>query len=297
MRAIRATRPRPKVDPAPSRWAWRLERLMLTPAFRIACRVILPFVVVAGCAGWWFSVERNRMMIVDFVATVRADIEDRPEFRVNMMAIDGANDALARDIRETIALDFPLSSFDLDLEQIRQKVLEMPPVKDVAMRVRSGGVLQVDVTPRVPVVVWRTVDGFAALDADGQFVASTTDRANYRHLPLLAGIGADQHVEEAIALYRVGLPLGARMRGVLRVGNRRWDVLLDRDQRILLPEAEPVSALERVIALEQTQGLLRRDVTHVDMRLGQRPTLRLSPAATETYWNTGPDPLRTSNDQ
>jgi cell division protein FtsQ len=54
------------------------------------------------------------------------------------------------------------------------------------------------------------------------------------------------------------------------VGERRWDVVLDRDQRILLPETEPGRALERVLALDQAQDLLDRDVT-VDLRLEPPP--------------------------
>ena len=45
------------------------------------------------------------------------------------------------------------------------------------------------------------------------------------------------------------------------MGERRWDVVLDRDQRILLPETGPVPALERVIALDKAEHLLDRDIT------------------------------------
>jgi cell division protein FtsQ len=71
------------------------------------------------------------------------------------------------------------------------------------------------------------------------------------------------------------------LRGLVRVGERRWDVVLDRDQRILLPEADPVPALERVIALDEATELLARDVAVVDMRNPSRPTLRLTAAAME----------------
>jgi cell division protein FtsQ len=47
----------------------------------------------------------------------------------------------------------------------------------------------------------------------------------------------------------------------------------------MLPTEAPVTALERVIALDQAQDMLSRDVGVVDMRNGSRPTLRLNPAA------------------
>ena len=60
------------------------------------------------------------------------------------------------------------------------------------------------------------------------------------------------------------------------MGERRWTLVLDRDQRILLPETGAVRALERVIALDQAEQMLERDLTVVDMRNEQRPTIRLA---------------------
>ena len=65
------------------------------------------------------------------------------------------------------------------------------------------------------------------------------------------------------------------------MGERRWDVVLDRDQRILLPTEQPMRALERVIALEGAQDILTRDVARVDMRLARRPTVQMTNEAAE----------------
>ena len=69
------------------------------------------------------------------------------------------------------------------------------------------------------------------------------------------------------------------MMGLVRMGERRWDMVLDRGQRILLPEDAPIDAVNRVIALNEAQDLLKRDVAVVDMRNPARATLRLSTEA------------------
>ena len=45
---------------------------------------------------------------------------------VNMMAVDGASDLVADGIRQMLPLEFPVSSFDLDLEQMRETVVSLP---------------------------------------------------------------------------------------------------------------------------------------------------------------------------
>jgi cell division protein FtsQ len=58
-------------------------------------------------------------------------------------------------------------------------------------------------------------------------------------------------------------------------------MVLDRDQRLLLPGGRPVPAVDRVIALNQAQDMLNRDVAIVDMRNAARPTLRMNEEAAD----------------
>lgn len=266
-------------DPAPSRLKYRMERLMLTPLFRLLLRFGLPCLLTFGIATWWLSYDNNRMKIIDTYADLRSQVESRPEFMVNMMVVDGASDIVADGIRQILPLDFPISSFDLDLEAMREVVIALDPVKSARLYVRQGNVLQVDVVERVPVVLWRNEQGLQLLDNEGVLVGPAFLRADWPELPLIVGDGANKYVTEALDLVAAAEPLSARLRGLVRMGERRWNVVLDRDQRILLPETDAVQALERVIAMDQAVDMLERDLLAVDLRLPSRPTLRMADGA------------------
>jgi len=286
MRSLIRRRPAtPKVDPAPSRWSWRMQRLMLTPGFRFALRVGLPFTLSLLAGTIYLSDEARRGTVMQALQDVRSSVAERPEFMVKLMAIDGASNRLASEIRTTVPLEFPLSSFDLDLTELREQITQINGVKQANVRVRPGGVLQIDVTPRVPVAVWRNAEGLALVDNTGAHVTEVAQRQDHPNLPLIAGDKAIEHVPEALKLFAAANVLGERLRGLVRVGQRRWDVVLDRDQRIMLPEENAVQALERVIALEGAQEVLTRDVARVDMRLASRPTLRMNEEATREWWH------------
>ena len=273
-----------RLDPAPSRWSWRLQRLMLTPVFRFSLCIGLPFVLTFGIGLSYLSNPVRQSAISDAIANTRSSIQERPEFMVSLMAIDGAGTDLAEDIRRNTPIDFPVSSFDLDLETMREAVMLLSPIAEASLRIRPGGVLQVDVVPRVPVAVWRSHTSLSLLDVDGAHVSHISFRSDRAELPLIAGEGANEHVDEAMELIRTAQPLGERLRGVVRMGARRWDVVLDREQRILLPTTGAVTALEHVIALEGAQDVLSRDVARIDMRLGGRPTIKMNNDATQELW-------------
>ncbi|WP_420556235.1 cell division protein FtsQ/DivIB [Roseovarius sp.] len=274
----------PRADPAPSRWSYRYQRLMLTPLFRKLLRVGVPLCLTVGLATAYFSNPERREAIVLAVADLREQVETRPEFMVNLLAVEGASATVEEDIREIFPHDLPASSFDIDLDAVRLSIAGLPAVASASVRVRQGGVLVAQVEERQPVAVWRSRDGLGVVDMEGVVIGDIAHRADRADLPVIAGKGATRAVPEAMAILQAAAPLRSRLRGLVRMGERRWDVVLDRGQRILLPETDPVRALERVIVLAEVQDMLERDLAAVDMRLASRPTIRMNENAVSEWW-------------
>ena len=265
----------PHHDPAPSRLSYRLNRLWLTPVVRMATLVGVPLVCLAGIGYFVFTQTNAVENVRAYAADIRRTVEQRPEFMVELMAIDGGTQEVSEDIREILPIDFPVSSFDLDLNELRDRIEELDAVASAAVRVRNGGILQIDLVERVPAVVWRGPQGIELLDSYGHRVAALGNRSDRGDLPLIVGEGAERSVDEALELFSVSGPLATRIRGLARIGERRWDVVLDQDQRIMLPAVGAAAALQTVAATEQSLHLFSRDISVVDLRNPDRMTVRV----------------------
>lgn len=275
--------PRPARDVAPSRLAYRLHRLWLTPAVRRMVAQGLPMMLLVGALVAFWSGEERRARVTGLVAELRAAIEARPEFRIDRVEVVTDTPEVAAAVLAELAVELPASSLRLDPAELRARAERLDAVARAAVTVRTGaqggGVLEVRLTERVPVLIWRHAGGLDLLDAEGRRVARIAARAVRPDLPLIAGEGAPAAVAEARALLAAAEPIAHRLQGLVRVGERRWDVVLDRDQRILLPARGAVAALERALALDAAQDVLERDITVLDLRNPQRPILRLTPGA------------------
>lgn len=266
-------------DPAPSRVAYRLNRLWLTPLVRHSVRTGLPVFFLALGIGIWLADDARQTRAVQMVHDLRLGFEMRPEFRVHTLSVYSETPEVAAAIADRLDLALPASSFHLDLDVLRQRAETLDAVERAELRLRSGGVLELIAQERVPAIIWRNHAGLELLDAQGHRIARIAQRAARADLPLIAGEGASRAVAEARLLLAAAAPLRGRVRGLVRIGERRWDLVLDNDQRIMLPTEGALAALERVLALDAAQELLARDVTVIDMRNPTRPTIRLAEPA------------------
>ncbi len=268
-------------DPAPSRWAYRMQRLWLTPLFRVTMRIGMPIFLIVTVVSIYLADADRRAALARSYAEIKTSIEQRPEFMVGLMAIDGASPELTDAVRAKVQQPLPISRFDLDLDAIRMQAESLDAVASALVRVGAGGVLQVTITERVPAFLWRSDAGLMMIDATGHRIAGLSDRSDRSDLPLIAGAGADGAVGEAAAILQAVGPLAPRLRALVRISERRWNLVLDRDQTVFLPAQNPIGALEALIALNQAEDLLARDLTSIDLRNEHRPVLRLVPFALE----------------
>jgi cell division protein FtsQ len=262
-------------DPAPSRLAYRLNRMMLRPIMRRLVHIGIPAFLAALVAGIWLSDETRRANLTGGIDGLIEKFQNRDAFMVRMMTIEGASPVVDKGLRAMLPAELPISSFDLHLDKLRERVLKLDAVEAVDLRIKPGGILSAVVTERVPAIMWRHSRGIELLDKTGHRVASATSREVRGDLPIIAGEGADRAAPEALALIDAAGPILPRLRGLERVGERRWDVVLDRGQRIKLPAEAALPALERAIALDRAQNMLDRDIDVIDLREAQRPVVRL----------------------
>lgn len=265
-------------DPAPSRLLYRLERWWLRPLTRFTVRIGMPIMALLLLAVSAVRDPDVQDAAARTLADLRAQIAAHPALQVTTLRLEGVGAETEARMRAVLALDLPVSSMDLDLSQMQSAVMQLDAVRDAHVRVEAG-VLTITARERRPVIIWRTPTGLDLLDVTGARVDGLPRRADRADLPMMTGIGADTAIAEALELIRIAGPIRDRLRGLQRVGARRWRLVLTDNMTIELPEEAAAAALARVMGLHAGEGILALDLRAVDMRDSRRPILRLTPRA------------------
>ncbi|MGV6839396.1 MAG: cell division protein FtsQ/DivIB [Planktomarina sp.] len=282
---IRAVRPGPvrprSSDPAPSKLEYRVQRWTLTPAVRTFLKVGLPVAAVLTFVGAFATNDAAMTALQTKVSEAQQSVSARPEYRFDAMQFQGASPALQAEITAALGLQFPISGLHLDLEMLQAKAKTVAAVDTVLISLAPGGQLNVQVTEVPAVALWRSKDGLALLSQNGDVLRYIEDRSQYVHLPLVAGEGAPAHLGAVGAILDELSEIKGDVRGLIWVSERRWDIALSHGRMIHLPENGALQALQQIMVLQQTRGLLDRDIAAVDYRYPARPVVRLTPAALE----------------
>ena len=278
---------RGNIDPAPSRIAYRIMRLMLIPRLRLIFTLGFPSLLIF-CATLGLFININ---VWENISAIKKDLKlafvERPEFMIKVASIDGSSDELANEIREILPLDFPVSYFDLDIKYLHKVVNEIPAVASAAIKISVGGVLQINVTEKSPAFIWRKDNVMSVIDETGSFIRIANSRVDYPKLPLVVGDAANLVVSEISSLMQANEHFKDHVRAFIRVGERRWDLILENNVRIMLPQREFLAAFDRLMLMNEAGSLLSGRLSNIDMRLVVRPTVRVDTVSV--------DPLRTNS--
>lgn len=140
------------------------------------------------------------------------------------------------------------------------------------------GTLKIALSERQPFGLWQRGSLISLIDQDG-FVITDDVADRFAALPLFVGHGAHEQADDFLRMLDRYPAIRSRARAAVYVSNRRWDLVLDNDIEVKLPEKRIEEALDELLRLNAEAGLMTRDIVSVDLRLKNEVVVRLSDEA------------------
>jgi len=262
-----------KNDPTPSRFFYRLERLWLTPFIRLVVKFGLPILLIMIICSTYFSRTENIDVWKISWREFKENIKNRPEFLINLIKIDGVDRIMLSDVRNAMNIDLPVSSYDVNLQDLKLKVQLLKAVEQVELYIAEN-IIHVEILERKPAVFWQNNKGLEILDANGVSIDAAANRKKQNNLPLIAGYGANNYVKEALFIYQNTDLFLNEIIGLVRVGNRRWDIILTGKRIVMLPAQDIALVLNNIAVLNKSYELSSLNFSVLDFRNIDRMTIR-----------------------
>ncbi|MER9340197.1 cell division protein FtsQ/DivIB [Mesorhizobium sp. M0601] len=202
----------------------------------------------------------------------------RTGFAVDQVKVVGNRETSEIDILDRLELDGWTSLIGFDAEAARERITTLPWVEAAAVRKVYPHTLEVRVEEREPFALWQQGSALSVIEKSGTVIAPFSGGKQIL-LPLIIGTGAPAKAPDFLAKIKNYPELAARIKGYIRIGERRWDLKLENGITIKLPEDGEDQAIADLVRMDHENGLLTRDIAAVDMRLSDRLVVQLTPEA------------------
>ncbi len=232
------------------------------------------FIIIA--VGLFFGFRRHIPDDFAFL-TVAQDYGQRfvslVQFPIKEVHIAGHKFTKEKVIIERLGDVWDQSLVSLNTFEAQRKIESLPWIlRADVQRVFPHG-LNIYVEERQPIGRFVTLSGTYVFDKLGVIVERVKVGSHFQ-LPIYEGSGAPKtanDLREILTKFDDLQPLIVRFQ---RVDQRRWTLILHNEMKVLLPENGLEGALSRLRALQAQHNILNRELAHIDLRLGDRITLR-----------------------
>ena len=163
----------------------------------------------------------------------------------------------------------------VDVETVRANLMRLPIVKEASVRKMYPDQMLIVIEERDPYALWQLNGEISAIAADGRVMEGLHENG-LTSLPLVAGAGAAEHVQEFVALSQLVPELTPHIRAGIYVGQRRWTLTMTNGLEVMLPEVEPAKAVQHLASLVRDSRVLEKDIVTLDLREPHRVTVRLT---------------------
>ena len=205
-------------------------------------------------------------------------ITARTGFAVDQIKVVGNRQTSEIDILDRLELDGWTSLIGFDAEAARERIDTLPWVEVAAVRKVYPHTLEVRVEEREPFALWQQGSELSVIERSGAVIAPFSG-GKQALLPLIIGTGAPAKAPDFLAKIQKFPELAARVKGYIRIGERRWDLKLENGITVKLPEDGEDQAIADLVRMDHDNGLLTRDIAAVDMRISDRLVVQLTPEA------------------
>ena len=200
-------------------------------------------------------------------------------FTVQDILVEGRARADRGLVMDAIGIERGDSLMRFDATLARSRLEQIPWVETAIVERRLPDVIYVKLTEHKPLALWQN-DGKFALIAHKGTVILPEATSQFGRLPIVIGKSAPAHAESLLLMLATEPALAPRVSAAVRLGDRRWNLIMDNGVEVRLPEEEPDLAWARLAAADRDRKLLARDVQMIDLRLPDRMVIRVgSPPA------------------
>ncbi len=193
--------------------------------------------------------------------------------RVEEVILQGRLNESPKDIKRVLGIQLGAPMLSIDLQNVRERLEALPWIRLASLERQYPSTIRINIVERQPTARWQLKNKLVLIDTDGNIITSQK-LEKFSDLIVVVGKGAPIEASSLMSIFAREPELKKRVNAAVRVGNRRWDIVMDNGVYVRLPEKKPEVAWRRFGRLEREHKLLKQDLLSIDLRIPDQMIVR-----------------------
>lgn len=182
-----------------------------------------------------------------------------------------------QDLLQALQLKRGDNFLKIDVHELKKRVESLPWIKSAIIKRKFfPNVVEINLQEKIVRSLWQINEKFHPVDEDGRVI----DAPYVPDAPILliVGDGAPQNINHLLAAIDSNKKVLERVKVANFISHRRWNLVLDDVENgitIKLPEDDVEQAWKKLLKLDAVNGILKRKLTIIDLRLKGKVTVTL----------------------
>jgi cell division protein FtsQ len=156
----------------------------------------------------------------------------------------GNNLLLKKSILELINVRVGQKLYLISANDIRDKLLKLDEISDVNVNINYSGLIKITINERKPFAIWWNKNSPWLIDEEGSKILKIKDVDSYKNLVIMFGQNFNDKLKTFLDLLKP-FSLYGKIKSLHYVGNRRWDVYIEDNIVIKLPENNIANSIKK----------------------------------------------------
>ena len=162
----------------------------------------------------------------------------------------------------------------INMTEMKDRINKLPWIKSARIERHLPNKISLTLFERTPMARWQTNKMLKLIDIHGD-VIPRVDVSRFLNLPIIIGKNAPKIAGQILKTLSNEPHLFRRIKSLTLVSDRRWDVKLDNQINVHLPEKNPGKAWAHLATVEQGYNIFGDQIQGIDMRLENQLIIKI----------------------
>ena len=186
-------------------------------------------------------------------------------FVLQNVIIDGQKNTPSKDIIDMLGADKGTPIFAINMEEVKDKLEGSAWVKGAIIERRLPSTIYIAVIERLPIAIWQFKHKLYLVDAEGNRI-SKYEGKGFGELIQVVGQDANIYAQNLIDDLNRYPGLGSKIKSAVRYGQRRWNINLEQNITVKMPEEKFGEAYDYLQLLDKNKKLFDQNYKMLDLR-------------------------------